>query len=316
MKTLDELLEQYLDHLRSRNYSPCTIRQTGFTLRRALRWLIFRRVTAVDRLRQRHLREWQRHLSTRRTRQGRPLRPRSVNKRIEVLKGFLRHLGREGLVPMRLEEGIEYVKEPKVLVRDVLTHEQARKMLDSVAMDTSEGYRNRTMLEFLYSTGARAGELLGLDIDAIDFVNRTALVTGKGRKERVVPIGRTAMRFLENYVKAVRPHLAPDLSEKAVFVDGRGRRMPYHTFRRIIRDIAEGQGLETHVTAHTFRRSCATEMLRGGAGMYHVKELLGHESLETLKHYAKLTIVDLKQTHAKCHPRERDGNRGKMTHAD
>ena len=82
--------------------------------------------------------------------------------------------------------------------------------------------------------------------------------------------------------------------------------MPYYTLRRIVHACAVKAGIEINVTPHTFRRSCTTEMLRGGAGMYHVKELLGHESLETLKHYAKLVITDLKKTHAKCHPREKD----------
>jgi site-specific recombinase XerD len=85
-----------------------------------------------------------------------------------------------------------------------------------------------------------------------------------------------------------------------------GRRFPYFTLRRIVHLYAKKAGLDINVTPHTFRRSCTTELLRAGAGMYHVKEMLGHESLDTLKHYAKLTITDLKRTHRKCHPRERD----------
>ena len=123
----------------------------------------------------------------------------------------------------------------------------------------------------------------------------------------MVPIGKTALQYLESYLRAVRPLLVKDSGEKALFVDSMGKRFPYYTFRRLIKACAKKARLEVCVTAHTFRRSCATELLRGGANMYHVKELLGHESLETLKHYAKLTITDLKATHAKCHPREKDG---------
>jgi site-specific recombinase XerD len=96
----------------------------------------------------------------------------------------------------------------------------------------------------------------------------------------------------------------------ALFVDSSGRRFPYYTFRRQIKSCARKAGISVEVTPHTFRRSCATELLRGGANMYHVKELLGHESLETLKHYAKLTITDLKVTHEKCHPREQEERAG------
>lgn len=82
--------------------------------------------------------------------------------------------------------------------------------------------------------------------------------------------------------------------------------MPYHTFRRELLASVADSGLKQPVTAHTFRRSCATELIRAGANLWHVKDLLGHESIETLNHYVKLTIVDLKETHKKCHPRERD----------
>jgi len=178
-----------------------------------------------------------------------------------------------------------------------------------VPIGVPEGYRNRAMLEVLYSSGLRAAELLGLDLDDIDFDNATAIVTGKGNKQRVVPIGRTALRYLESYLKAVRPFLLRDPGERAVFLDQKGHRLRYNALAMIVRSCAIRAGLgDMHVTAHTFRRSCATELLRGGANMYHVKDLLGHATLNTLKHYAKLTITDLKKTHAKCHPRERERN--------
>ena len=140
------------------------------------------------------------------------------------------------------------------------------------------------MLEVLYSTGIRVGELLGLNVTDVDLDNATAVVLGKGNKQRVVPIGKTALRLLESYLKAVRPFLLSRADEPALFLNHAGQRMPYHTFRR----------------------SCTTELIRAGANLYHVKELLGHEDLETLKHYTKLTIEDLKATHARCHPREQE----------
>ena len=102
--------------------------------------------------------------------------------------------------------------------------------------------------------------------------------------------------------------LLRDRAEKALFLGRDGRRLSYHSFRRIVISVAKQANLDEHVTAHTFRRSCTTELIRSGANMYHVKELLGHESLDTLKHYAKLTITDLKKTHEKYHPREKEGD--------
>src|SRR6056297_3397512 len=172
-------------------------------------------------------------------------------------------------------------------------------------ISTTNRRRDRAMLELLYSTGIRAGEVLALDVARVDLKNATATVYGKGRKERVVPIGKTALRYTESYLTAVRPFLLRDRTEQAVFLDPKGERLPYHCFRRLVHKYADALGIAVNVTPHTFRRSCTTELLRSGANMYHVKDLLGHESLDTLKHYAKLTITDLRATHRQCHPRER-----------
>ena len=278
-------------------------------------------VSAAERLQARHLRQWHRHAASLRTARGRPLKASSVNRRLVAVHGLLEHMARRGHIHRRLLDELPYVKEPRLLPGSVLTHARMRALLDSVPTDTSEGFRNRTMLEVLYSTGIRAGELLGLDLGRLDFASRSALVKGKGDKERMVPLGRTACRLLEGYVAGVRPFLlaarggdAPE-DEKAVFVGKDGRRLSYAAFRRMVRSVARKARLEINVTPHTFRRSCTTELLRSGANMYHVKELLGHESLDTLKHYARLTITDLKKTHARCHPRERD-ERGRHEEAE
>ncbi|MEI6219436.1 MAG: tyrosine-type recombinase/integrase, partial [bacterium] len=169
-----------------------------------------------------------------------------------------------------------------------------------------QGYRDRSILELMYSNGIRASELLGLELGRIDFKNGTAIIMGKGMKERVVPIGKTAMKYLETYVAIVRPYVAREQSETAVFLNPDGGPLTYAVLRRLVKKHSAKAGLPDHVTPHTLRRSCTTELLRGGAGLYHVKELLGHTSLDTLKHYTRLTITDLRKTHAECHPRERN----------
>jgi integrase/recombinase XerD len=307
VNTLLQHHEEYLERNRSLNFSACTIRQSRYCGKVFLRWLeACHQITAPERLRARHLHAWQKHLSARTTARGALLKARSVNKHVETLKGFLKYLGDAGLAPKALAETLQYVKEPLFLPGSVLSHEQMRKLLGLVSTDTPDGYRLRTMLEVLYSSGIRVAELLGMNMADVDFKNATARVTGKGRKERVVPVGKTALQYLQNYIRAVRSAAVKDGQEQAVFVDSLGRRFPYYTFRRAVKACARKAGLSIEVTPHTFRRSCTTELLRGGANMYHVKELLGHESLETLKHYAKLTITDLKATHEKCHPRERE----------
>ncbi len=306
MTTFLELLDEYVRHLGALNFSAWTRKQANNDLRNWAQWLgVTVGVYSPDLLRASHLQRWQGHLSRRRTRKGRPLNPRTINKQVQELRSFLKYLAVQGHIQSRLSDGIEYVKEPKTLPGSVLTHEQVRRLLDVVPTNGAEGYRNRAMLELVYSSGARVSELLGLDLGDVDYAHGLARVKGKGQKERMVPIGRTAMHYLEGYVKGVRPAF-PTGDEQALFVTAAGERVKYGVFLKLVHRLTEQARIDVNVTPHTFRRSCTTELLRAGAGMYHVKELLGHESLETLKHYAKLTITDLKETHRKCHPREKE----------
>lgn len=306
--SLKDLLAVLLGHERDRRFSPCTMRNHRCYLTAFINWLeAQQRVTSPDRLLKSHLDAWLKHLSAHRTPRGQPLKSQSLNLHIIAARRFLDYLAARGFVPVGLPSALQTVKAPSLLPQGALTHAQMRKFLAKVRTDTHEGYRNRAMFELLYSSGLRAAELLGLDVGDVDLANAMAIVTGKGNKQRVVPVGRTALRCLESYLKAVRPFMLLKPDQRAVFLDRHGERLSYYAFSQIVRACAGRSGADgVHVTAHTFRRSCATELLRGGANMYHVKDLLGHETLNTLKHYAKLTIVDLKKTHEKCHPRERD----------
>ena len=189
-KRLRDLLAAHLDELQSLNHSPKTLRSIRYNTLSFLKWLEDTcRVRYVDQLRGRHLTVWLKHLSVYRTSKGRALKPRSVNKKIEVVRGFVRYLARDGYLPRTLADRLQYVKEPNVLPTSVLTHAQIKRLLDVVDTSQAQGYCDRTMLELLYSSGIRVAELLGLDLDGLDLPNATALVMGKGRKQRVVPIG-------------------------------------------------------------------------------------------------------------------------------
>jgi len=306
IKTLAELLPEYLDYKLALNFSPATTGTISRNCRSFFRWLERQyEITTADQLRKIHLERWQKHLASWQTKKGTPLKARSINKNIESVRGFLKYLAFHCYITSALAVTPQYVKEPQMLPGSILTHKEMKKMLSRVDTTTPEGYRDRTILELLYSSGIRVGELLGLDVEDVDVNNSAAKVTGKGKKDRIVPVGRTALRYIESYIVAVRPFLAADHSERALFLH-RGKRLRYQILLRTIHAAAERVGIDKQVSPHTFRRSCTTELIRSGANMYHVKELLGHESLATLKHYAKLTILDLKKTHEKCHPRERE----------
>jgi len=306
MKTLANMADEYLEHLRAMRQRPQTLKRRRWELRRFARAMAENGVRTADDIRARHLQRWHKELSLYRTAKGTPLSASAVNGRIAAVRGLLRWLAGHGYVNRNLQQHLPSVKQPKVLPTSVLTHAQMRQLLTSIPTDRAEGYRDRAMLELMYSTGVRIGELLGLDVSHVDLKNRTMKVTGKGGKERVVPIGKTAARYVESYMVAVRPFTLKDHEEEALFLNRRGWRLRYGMFVRALHRCVKRSGLDVPVTAHTFRRSCTTELVRSEANLYHVKELLGHESLDTLNSYTKLTIVDLKKTHERCHPREKD----------
>jgi integrase/recombinase XerD len=306
-KTLQELSVEYRDWRRSLNTSLATLRSQYRSLTGFIRWLgdQYGISTAVE-IQVEHLYEWQKYLPSKQGRQSQPIKARSVNNYIASVVGFLNYLVSQGCIQRNIPESLHYVKEPRALPGSVLSHFGIRKLLADIPDKRPRGCRNKTMLELLYTTGVRAGELLGLDVGDVDFLNATMLVTGKGNKQRVVPIGTTALLCLQNYIQNIRSRLLKDPAEKAMFLTFKGRRVPYRSFLGTVHSAARRAGITTHVSPHTFRRSFATELIRRGANMYHVKDMLGHESLNTLQQYVRLTIIDLKKTHRKYHPREHD----------
>ena len=234
------------------------------------------------------------------------MRTKTIRLRVAVLRSFLKYLAQQGDIRKDLPDALVSPKDEQMLPASVLTHAQVRNLMNRVGTGTSLGYRDRAILELLYTSGIRAAELLGLNVEDVDLKCATARVMGKGRKERMVPIGKTALRYLETYLVAVRPFMTrDDPHDAALFLSYQGERLTYTGLRRMVHVYADPLGFDVSVSPHTFRRTCTTELIRGGANMYHVKELLGPESLEMLKPYTKRTIQDLKKTHEKCHPRER-----------
>jgi integrase/recombinase XerC len=307
MKPLKDLNTEFLDQLEAGGRSRNTIRMMRHHNGQLLRWLEeTQRVTGPDQLNRAHLDLWTKTVLARRTAKGAPLQRNSVIKQFDTDRLFLKWLEKNGALPAGLSEVLPRIKPMNLLPTSVLTHEQMEQLLKSTGTSTVDGFQLRAMLEFLYTSGVRVAELLALNLDSVDLSARTARVIGKGNKERLVPFGITARDFLEGYLTGIRPLRLRNPFETAYWLDRQGARMPYHTFRRDLIEAVDSSGLDTNVSAHTFRRSCATVLIRGGANLWHVKDLLGHERVDTLDPYVRLLIDDLRKTHAECHPREKD----------
>lgn len=240
---------------------------------------------------------------------GRRDRPRTLNSHLLALRRFLEFLSKEGLVPASLVEAVEYVKNPQSLPRDIPTHQEVEKMLHVMDLSMSTGFRDRVILELVYSTGMRRQELLDLKVGDVDLAQGYVLIErGKGGKGRVVPLGRVAGDWVKKYLLAIRSELLRGRPDPGwLFVTREGKKLDGESIRQMVMRSAKLAGVQKNVTPHALRRACATEMIRNNANPYYVKELLGHEDFRSLDVYAKLTILDLKAAHKKHHPREKNG---------
>ncbi|MGN6611530.1 MAG: site-specific tyrosine recombinase XerD [Angustibacter sp.] len=200
---------------------------------------------------------------------------------------------------------------PKRLPKAISTHDVER-LLEAASMgDTPASVRDRALLELLYGCGARISEAVGLDVDDVDLESRAVRLFGKGRKERVVPLGSFACGALESYLVRARPVFATAGSARtgrgtaALFLNTRGGRLSRQSAWSVLRAAAERAHLGAHVSPHTLRHSFATHLLDGGADVRVVQELLGHASVTTTQIYTLVTADRLREVYAAAHPRAR-----------
>jgi integrase/recombinase XerD len=294
------LLREYLAHLEDLDRSPHTIRAERGNLRRFLGYLADRGIADVRAVTREHVWEYATMLVPR------ALAAHTKALKLTAIRLFFRWLRRRHLILVDPATVLPRMKEPERLPRALMERHEVNLVLAQPELWTLAGFRDRTMLEVLYATGVRAAELLALAVADVDLVDGLLRVNqGKGRKDRIVPLGTVAGKFVAEYLRAVRPRLARGSADGPLFVAGPGRRMPYNTLARRIRAYALRAGVKTRVTAHVFRHTCATEMLRGGSSIRHVQELLGHANVSTTQVYARVLPLDLVAMHARCHPLER-----------
>lgn len=220
---------------------------------------------------------------------------------LEAVRGYFEYLTREKKFLCNPARDLE-MPVKRVLPVEIPTAGEIDDMLEEIDTRYEAGKRDKAMLELFYSSGLRAGELLNLDIGDVDFEGgRIRIRDGKGGKDRVVPVGEKALQCLLIYVKKVRPRRAARKNETALFLSEQGNRMRSRMLYWMMNDR---RGTRNNISPHKLRHACAVEMLRGGADIRHIQELLGHEWLSTTQIYTQMAPVDLKEAHQKYHPRK------------
>ncbi len=241
----------------------------------------------------------------------RPLTATSAARCLVAVRGLHRFLLLEDVTTHDPAADVRPPSAPKRLPKAISTHEVERLLEASSFGDTNGSLRDRALLELLYSCGARISEAVGLDVDDLDLESGAVRLFGKGRKERVVPLGSFAREALGVYLVRARPAFAAAGSGRtgrattAVFLNTRGGRLSRQSAWSALRTAAERAQLSGHVSPHTLRHSFATHLLDGGADVRVVQELLGHASVTTTQIYTLVTAERLREVYAAAHPRAR-----------
>ncbi len=302
-----ELADTFLSYLaRVRNYSPNTAAAYAQDLDCFLIWASN---CGIDVFQATH-RDFRRFLSSL---SGAGYAKTTVNRRLSAVRSFYSWLVREGVIESNPAAVVSSPKLPKPLPH-VLSQEDVEKLLKCADASTPAGALDAALVELLYASGARIGEVASLDVDRIDFSDKSVRLFGKGSKERIVPLYPAALHALDAYLAHARPVLlanhkggltaeeAAD-AQRALFINARGARMSERSLRARFEKLLAQAGLAGMATPHTMRHTFATEVLDGGADLRSVQEMLGHASLSTTQIYTHLTPERLREVSLQAHPR-------------
>ncbi len=317
---IESAVKSFLQHLQGLGRSASTVEGHGGALSKLCRFLDERGIAAdradVTALTPQLLADYQGWLYQARSRYGRPYGLMSQIVMLNSVQVFGKYLVASGLLLRNPAEALKLPKEPKRLPGTILTSKEVRRLLKQPDTATVLGFRDRTMYEVLYSTGLRISELIGMRVEHLVLPDSVPARAGAGEgsslfvpetkhyKDRYVPLGATACRYLAGYLDQVRPSLVRRKSGDIVFLSRCNRMLDDGGVQQKLRIYARRAHIEKHLTVHVFRHTLATGMLRRGADLRQIQELLGHRQLTTTQLYTHIVRGELKRVQAHCHPRE------------
>ena len=306
---LKDLIVQFIGYLREqKGYSLHTVRNYRSDLEQFYLFLAARGSSAIGKgsdpgtedVDARVIREYLGSLYDRLTK-------KSIARKLSAVRSFFVYLEKKGLIKENPAADIATPKLEKYIPA-YLPVDEIFRLLERPEREKPLGLRDLAILEVLYSCGIRVSELEGLNTSSIDFKERLVRVLGKGDKERIVPIGRHALKAVGQYMEAVRSMRKKglhDSGQEPLFINFRGRRLTARSIGRIVKKYVMESGLDSDISPHSLRHTFATHLLDGGADLRSVQELLGHESLSTTQKYTHVSLDRLMEVYDKAHPRSR-----------
>lgn len=294
-----------LSYLRLKKYSPATIDNYGDQLNRFGEWLVDHAIYDLRQLTKQDIRDYQAQVK------AEPIARETQALRLRAVKRLFNHLVDMAVILLDPTEGIQEVSRKESLPRPILSMREIDKLLSAPNTSLPLGIRDRALLEVLYATGIRVGELERVTIHHVDLSTQTLQVRhAKGGRPRTVPLGKTASKWLKEYLTQVRPRLSKRRPfERTLFLVQGGRPLVQTQIRHWLRQYAKQMNIKKRVTPHILRHTCATHMMQQGADIRAIQQLLGHVSLNSTTIYTRVVPLDVKATHSQYHPNERkDGH--------
>lgn len=302
--TPEQLKTKYLQWMMMQNNSPRTLELWEYTIRRFNEWCVGREVMCVTEITRDILEAYRRYLfHYRNPKSGQPIKFSTQTKYLMSITRWFVWLTAEAIIEENPAEGFELPKEERRLPTGSLTADEVESVLNAVDVSTDLGIRNRAILETFYSTGIRCGELINLDVYDME-ADRCVLKIrqGKGRKDRVVPIGERALMWIQKYLADVRPKLVSGSGLSHLFLSNRGRQFGRNNMSGLVKGYIQAAGINRRGSCHLFRHSAATLMMENGADLRSLQEFLGHERLTTTQIYTHVSIKRLQEVHKRTHP--------------
>jgi integrase/recombinase XerD len=315
-------MQPFLQWMLEKNYSTNTVANRELYLSYFIRWCDERGLTRPTEITRPILERYQRHLFLHRKKDGQPLSNRSQSTRIVPIRAWFKWLTKTNKLLYNPAADLDLPRMEQRLPRHILTAQEADRVMNVPNTATQAGLRDRAMLETLYSTGMRRSELVNLQQFDFDYERGTVMIRqGKGKKDRMIPIGERALAWIAKYRDEVRPQIAlsgdihgnygnygnhgdqPQESNGGLlFLTTQGQAIHPNHLSKSVRDIINAAGIPKKGSCHLFRHTMATLMLENGADIRFIQAMLGHSELKTTQIYTQVSIVKLKEIHTLTHP--------------
>jgi len=301
-ETLASLIDEWFAWLEERNYSSKTVDARKWALRAFLRWAEERDLRRPGQITKPILESYQRWIYRYRKADGKPLGVTTQRGRLGAIQGFFTWLCKNNRLAANPAADLELPRKPNKVLPKSLSVAEVNTVLAVPDITDPLGIRDRAILELFYSTGIRRTELIRIDREDLDLERGVLAVRGKGKKDRVVPVGQRALQWIEKYLELTRPLLLVNVDEHALFLTGYGDRFSAGYIGNWVRRTVDKADIGRTGSCHLLRHSCATHMLENGADIRFIQQLLGHARLDTTQIYTDVSIVQLKEVHTRTHP--------------